>query len=135
MSTSGVTRIARRATKDEFVLVHTKQQDLKTFKLVLDATEGENAYTKTITRNDFKKVRARAFQGSDEELEAAILWIFLRHDPTSEHTRTTSTTEAAATVTAEDRISLSLRRRIEGITVGGSLKPLDLKLVLMTTTV
>ena len=118
MSMSSVTRIARRATKDEFILIHTKQEDLKTFKLVLDATEGENAYTKTITRNDFKKARARAFQGSDEELEAAILWMLLRREPTSEQARTTSTTEATATVTAEDRISLTLRRRIEGITVG-----------------
>lgn len=47
MAGTSVVRIPRKGQKNDFVLVHTEQKNADEFKLLLDATESENAYTTT----------------------------------------------------------------------------------------
>lgn len=68
-------------------------------------------------RKDLKNTRAKGFQGTTEEVEGVLLWSLLRQNPASEYEEVALSTETVVSVEPEKRLTLTIRQRIEDITV------------------
>ncbi|KAI9759389.1 MAG: hypothetical protein M4579_002378 [Chaenotheca gracillima] len=103
--------------KGSFVLLQIQQQGEDPLGLRLTATAGSAAFTTHIEREKLPKYRAKNYRGSDEEWSSLISRTF---GVTARETRRDEVAlrglETVASVAKEQEITLTIRRKVEGIT-------------------
>ncbi|KAA8647542.1 uncharacterized protein ATNIH1004_006236 [Aspergillus tanneri] len=119
------TRILRFSRSDKpksFVLLHVARTGSVPLDLDIVATEGENPYTGTVRQVHLKELRAKNYQGSDEEWPHVVSHVFGQLSESAEHLRLSSLSgiEAMASITRSGdqakELVITVRKRIEGIT-------------------
>ncbi|KAJ5100182.1 hypothetical protein N7456_006234 [Penicillium angulare] len=116
---SKVIRIARSDEQDGFILMHVVNSGSGLLNLTLTATEGECPYTATIQERRLKDLRAKNYQGSDDEWIQIITNIFGQETTTAKPPSCTGLeTSASITGTGEDNkeIVITIRKRVQSIT-------------------
>ncbi|KAJ5263723.1 hypothetical protein N7478_011328 [Penicillium angulare] len=116
---SKVIRIARSDEQDGFILMHVLTSGSGLLNLTLTATEGECPYTATIQERRLKDLRAKNYQGSDEEWIQIITHVF-GQETTAAKLESCAGVEISASIagTGEDNkeIVLTIRKRVQSIT-------------------
>ncbi|PCH07673.1 Hypothetical protein PENO1_011530 [Penicillium occitanis (nom. inval.)] len=114
-----VIRIPRSDSANEFVLVY-----IAPGKAALDlkfiATEGENPYVGSLRQSRLKDIRAKNFQGSEQELGQILKSVLkVRSDASQTGAKQDSEIEATATIKAKDEVNelvINIRKKIDSIT-------------------
>ncbi|KAL2802896.1 hypothetical protein BJX63DRAFT_91751 [Aspergillus granulosus] len=120
VSTPRVVHIRRSDEADAHVILHVSRTDSSAIELNITATEGECPYATTVRQAQLKKLRAKQYQGSDDEWRDIILHVFgLLEEPAKPLDLLTGV-EVSATINGsgeEDKeLVLTVRKRIQDIT-------------------
>lgn len=120
MAAAQVLRIKRTDTgsNDDFVLINVSSNGSQTLDLKLLGTDNEAKFVATIQSKRIGGLRAKNYNGSEDEWAACLAQVFLQQ-------RTDSTTASAEAVANADQSQLNIiiRRNIGGITVSISTVP------------
>ncbi|KAL4894650.1 hypothetical protein BDV59DRAFT_200979 [Aspergillus ambiguus] len=116
-----ILRIPRSDDPASFTLLHV---DRSGNDLSIAATEGETPYTGTerdlVRQNQLCKLRAKNYQGSDEEWQRIVSYVFGVQPDTTTEIDTLSGIESSASIVGQDdedrELIITIRKRIQGIT-------------------
>ncbi|KAJ6002896.1 hypothetical protein N7451_005443 [Penicillium sp. IBT 35674x] len=81
---SRVLRFARSDEQNEFILLHVVKLGPAPLDLTLTATEGESPYTARVQESHIKDLRAKNYQGADEEWTQIIAYVLGQGSPTQQ---------------------------------------------------
>ncbi|CEN60138.1 hypothetical protein ASPCAL02579 [Aspergillus calidoustus] len=115
-----VVHIRRSDAADAHVLLHVSRTDSSTLELGITATEGDSPYTTTVRQAQLKNLRAKQYQGSDDEWRDTILHVLGLLEEPEKHSDLLTGIEVSATINGsgdEDKeLVLTVRKRIQDIT-------------------
>ncbi|KAJ9288252.1 hypothetical protein C8Q69DRAFT_116002 [Paecilomyces variotii] len=115
-----ILRLSRTDDPTAYVLIHVSRSGSEPLDLKLVATEGEAPYVGSVRQSRVKSLRAKNYQGSDDEW-VQILSYVLRQSPPSDHDATWTTgLEVTASIRGEGdedkELVILIRKRIDTIT-------------------
>ncbi|KAJ5718724.1 hypothetical protein N7488_004370 [Penicillium malachiteum] len=114
-----VLRIPRSDEQDSFILIHVVSSGGGPLNLTLTATEGECPYAATVKASHLKGLRAKNYQGSDDEWTQIISHILKQSTPTTSSAAYVGV-ETSASITGsndEDKeLVITVRKRVQSIT-------------------
>ncbi|KAJ5720319.1 uncharacterized protein N7483_008253 [Penicillium malachiteum] len=114
-----VLRIPRSDEQDSFILIHVVSSGSGPLNLTLTATEGECPYAATIKASQLKGLRAKNYQGSDDEWTQIISYI-LKQSTSSTSSAAYTGVETSASITGSDdenkELVITIRKRVQSIT-------------------
>ncbi|KAL3445519.1 hypothetical protein BJX65DRAFT_309980 [Aspergillus insuetus] len=120
VSAPRVVHIRRSDAADAHVLLHVSHIDSSALELSITATEGDNPYTTTVRQTQLKKLRAKQYQGSDDEWRDTVLHVLGLLEEPEKRTDLLTGIEVSATINGsgdEDKeLVLTVRKRIQDIT-------------------
>ncbi|KAL3483732.1 hypothetical protein BJX62DRAFT_70381 [Aspergillus germanicus] len=120
VSAPRIVHIRRSDAADAHVLLHVSHIDSSALELSITATEGDNPYTTTVRQAQLKKLRAKQYQGSDDEWRDTILHVLGILEEPEKRTDLLTGIEVLATINGsgdEDKeLVLTVRKRIQDIT-------------------
>ncbi|KAL3438005.1 hypothetical protein BDV09DRAFT_141284 [Aspergillus tetrazonus] len=115
-----IRRIRRSDETSSYVLLHTVQSKSTKLELTITATEGESPYTAIVRQSEINKLRAKNYQGTDDEWKKTLLHILGLLGEGAEDPELLTDVEASASVnaTGEDdkELVITIRKRIQTIT-------------------
>ncbi|EEA22990.1 hypothetical protein TMatcc_001858 [Talaromyces marneffei ATCC 18224] len=115
-----VIRIPRSDNANEFVLVYIAPSGKTALDLKFIATEGENPYVGSLRQSRLKDIRAKNFQGTDQELEQILKSVLrIQIDTSQLGPKQDSEIEATALIKAKDEVNelvINVRKKIDSIT-------------------
>ncbi|KAJ6001767.1 hypothetical protein N7522_006994 [Penicillium canescens] len=115
-------RVLRFPRSDEagaFVLIHVSQNSSAPFDLTLTATEGESPYISLLKQARLKDLRAKNYQGSEDDWANTVSLILGQSSPPSDEPDWATGLETVATISdsEEDKeIVITIRKRVQTIT-------------------
>ncbi|KAJ5556922.1 hypothetical protein N7494_000837 [Penicillium frequentans] len=116
---SRVLRFARSDEQNEFILLHVVKLGPAPLDLTLTATEGESPYTARLQESHIKGLRAKNYQGADEEWTQIIAHVLGQGLPTQQ-LPALSGVEASAHITdsgeENKEMVITIRKRVQSIT-------------------
>ncbi|KAJ5929403.1 hypothetical protein N7454_007251 [Penicillium verhagenii] len=116
---SRVLRFARSDEPHEFVLLHVVKLRSAPLELALTATEGNCPYTVKVQESHFKKLRAKNYQGSDEEWLQIITHVLGQDAPGQKLAICSGIETSISLIGSEEEnkeMVLTIRQRVQSIT-------------------
>lgn len=112
--------IPRSDEADAHVLLHLSPSGPDPLDMRIVATEGENPYVGSVKKSRLKNLRAKNYQGSDEEWAQIVSYVLATAPAALYHSAAISGVTVSAVVSgAEDEnkeVTISIRKKIEAIT-------------------
>ncbi|KAL2817214.1 hypothetical protein BDW59DRAFT_134100 [Aspergillus cavernicola] len=121
ISTPRIIRI-RRSDLDEansFVLLHVSRSDSAALELKITATEGDCPYAATVRQSHLKKLKAKNYQGTDDEWKDTALYVLGLLEGTADKSDLLRGVEASASISGsgedDKELVITVRKRIQTI--------------------
>ncbi|RDW93217.1 uncharacterized protein DSM5745_00539 [Aspergillus mulundensis] len=118
--TSHVLHLCRSDKADSHILFRASRSNSTSLEVNITATEGDSPYTATLRHSQLKKLRAKNYQGSDDEWKDTLLYVFGLHEEHPKRPKLLTGVEASASIngTGEDdkELVITVRKRIQSIT-------------------
>ncbi|KAL4788407.1 hypothetical protein BJX76DRAFT_353162 [Aspergillus varians] len=115
-----VLHIRRSDEADSHVLLHVSCSASIALELNITATEGESPYTTTVRQSQLKKLRAKNYQGSDDEWKAIVLYVLGLQEESPKNSELLTGIEASASINGsgddDKELVIIVRKRIQAIT-------------------
>ncbi|KAL4737070.1 hypothetical protein BDV11DRAFT_192420 [Aspergillus similis] len=115
-----IRRIRRSDETNSYVLLHTARSKSTRFALTITATEGEIPYTAILRQSEINRLRAKNYQGTDDEWKQTLLHILGYQGEAAENPELLTGVEASASVNAigedDKELVITVRKRIQTIT-------------------
>ncbi|KAI9873808.1 MAG: hypothetical protein M1830_010587 [Pleopsidium flavum] len=115
MVTDLILRLSRSDSLGDYVLVHVSTNGASPLDLKLIATEGEAPYVGSVKQASTIQIQTKNYQGSDEEWNNMLSWIFLRRRLEGRNAEALLGLETVASI-AGTKLTITLRKNIGGIT-------------------
>ncbi|KAJ5934645.1 hypothetical protein N7466_004192 [Penicillium verhagenii] len=116
---SRVLRFARSDKPHEFILLHVVKLGSAPLELALTATEGNCPYTVKVQESHIKKLRAKNYQGSDEEWLQIITHVLGQDAPGQKLAICSGVETSISLIGSEEEnkeMVLTIRQRVQSIT-------------------
>ncbi|KAL4813176.1 hypothetical protein BDW67DRAFT_109281 [Aspergillus spinulosporus] len=115
-----IRRIPRSDEANSYVLLHTAWSKPTKPELTITATEGESPYTAILRQSEINKLRAKNYQGTDDEWKKTLMHILGFQGEGAENPEILTGVEASASVNAinedDKELVITVRKRIQTIT-------------------
>ncbi|KAF5867226.1 hypothetical protein ETB97_004147 [Aspergillus alliaceus] len=116
-----ILRIPRSDVPESYVLAHITRIRSTPLDLNITATEGENPYTGTVRQSSLKGLRAKNYQGDDEEWVQIVSHVFGQLEESAEKVGSLYGIESSASIIdANDdddkELVITIRKRVQNIT-------------------
>ncbi|KAI9933371.1 hypothetical protein ASPWEDRAFT_174528 [Aspergillus wentii DTO 134E9] len=119
-SSPQILRIPRTDEPDTHVLLYVSRFDATLLDLNIAATEGETPYTTTVRQSRLKNLRAKNYQGSDDEWTQTVSYVLGQLPASAGIPDWASGIEAFASISGsgddDKEMVLTIRKKIEAIT-------------------
>jgi hypothetical protein len=100
------------------VLLHVEQhKTAKSWRLNLTATDGSDPFSKSFDKEEFLKLKAKNYHGSDADLEAAIRSVLLQEPNIAANTVDHGKIEVFASLVEGKCITVLIRKQVGEISV------------------
>ncbi|KAJ5095178.1 hypothetical protein N7532_007469 [Penicillium argentinense] len=118
MSSARILRFDRSDQHDSFVLLRVTHRGPDVLDLSLTATEGEGAYTASIQQSHLQDLKAKGYQGSDDEWTQTLSFV-LGQSPIVDEPAGSLGVEATAMIRGaseeSDEIVITIRKKVQDI--------------------
>ncbi|KAL1867185.1 hypothetical protein Plec18167_008726 [Paecilomyces lecythidis] len=115
-----IVRLSRTDDPTAYVLIHVSKSGSKPLDLKLVATEGEAPYVGSVRQSHVKSLRAKNYQGSDDEWVRVLSYVLKQSPPSDDDVGWTTGLEVTARIRGEGdedkELVILIRKRIDTIT-------------------
>ncbi|KAL5047938.1 hypothetical protein BDW71DRAFT_205891 [Aspergillus fruticulosus] len=115
-----VRRIRRSDEASSYVLLHAARSKSTRLEVAITATEGESPYTAILRQSEINELRAKNYQGTDDEWKKTILYVLGLQEEPAENLELPTGVEASASINGtgenDKELVITVRKRIQTIT-------------------